>query len=157
MPNRERTIQILIDIIHNTAASKNESQVQAEIQYFLRRIPPGAEVNPMVLKDFSGQCWRLGKQNAQTRNNGSNGKSTPSLIDEPRSPGADSTTWRDELAYRTGISVDLIEELHNHLLRVPPSRIRTTSFDGSLVGGFRSSPNRCRSVSSHAIRRTRRV
>ena len=152
-------VQLLIDIIQDTAASQNESQVQAEIQYFLRRIPPGAESDPDAPRKFLREtlvAWKAKRANEEQGFE----RQIDTILERRKTllPVPQSTTWRHELAYRTGISADLIEELHNHLLS--GATFTSTGRAGSMVlsvVGFRSSPNRCRNVSSHASRGKSRV
>jgi ATP-dependent RNA helicase DOB1 len=109
-------VQMVIDRIHDTAVTQDEDLAQAEFQYFLRRIPPGTETDPDSPKRFLRStlaAWQAKRANEENRfENEIEGILARRDEVVPRSQ---ATTWRDELAYRTGITVELIEELDNHV------------------------------------------
>jgi len=104
----------VLDLIQD---AKNNSD--PEVVYFLRRIPPPSQNDPDAPRKFLRSS--LAAYHAKQR-----GESLrfEKLIDNALQrrtqllAGPVVETWRDNLAYRTGIAVDFIEALHSELLRV---------------------------------------
>jgi hypothetical protein len=145
-------VQMVIDRIHDTAMTQNEDQAQAELQYFLRRIPPGAEADPDSSKRFLRStlaAWQAKRANEENRFE----KEIESILQRRNAivPTSEATTWRDELAYRTGITVELIEELHNHLLVDAVGFTNTEDLVRWFFGWLGSKPQRIDAVVSHRM------
>jgi hypothetical protein len=145
-------LEMIIDRIHDTAVTQNGDETQAEIQYFLRRIPPGAEVDPDAPKRFlrsSLAAWKAKRANEEDRFE----REIDTILQRRSAvvPASEATTWRDELAYRTGITAELIEELHNQLFVDLATFNTTEHLVRWFFGWLGSEPRRIDAVVSHRM------
>lgn len=105
-------IQHILDKIQETTAGSDP-----DVRYFLRRLPRGVIDGPEGPSRFLRAT--LAAWHAKTKHEESKFEALISRTLARRSalePVALAETWRDEMAYRTGIAVEFIEALHIELL-----------------------------------------
>ncbi len=105
-------INHMLDKIQDAAA-----QDDVDVRYFLRRLPRGdadsAEDPKLFLKSTFGY-WHAVRRREQAKMDARINYALQRR--EEIEPPEHEETWRDELAYRTGISIEFIEALHSELL-----------------------------------------
>ncbi len=124
-----------------------------DVRYFLRRIPRASATEPDAPKRFlrSTLAGWYARQSLQREAF----EKLIALTIKRRSemdPLAGDETWRDELAYRTGVPLEFVEDLHRELLRVcenPPES--TEGWVRWFFGWLGSDQSRLDAVFGHRL------
>ena len=105
-------IQHLLDRVQDVA-----TESEPDVRYFLRRLPRGTDGAPNSPRFFLRStlaAWHAKRSGEESKFEGLIEQALARRIElEPLVRGE---TWRDELAYRTGVAVEFIEALHSELL-----------------------------------------
>jgi len=101
-------IRYLIDRVQDEGANAD-----ADVRYFLRRLPRSADSSTRFLNSTLG-AWHAKRSAQHQRFQELVAQTLEQRAD--LAPLSEAETWRDDLAHRTGIALELIDELHEQLI-----------------------------------------